>query len=218
MKAIIIGASGLIGNELLQLLLESKIYQEIHLIGRQKIECQNPCVFQHIIDFSALKSFKLDQHVDHAFCCLGTTMKKAKTKDAFYQVDCQMVEDFSFWCLDHGVSFLAVISALGASKHSSIFYNSVKGEMEEKVLKVMGDKVTFLRPSLLLGQRKEFRLGELLAIKLAPIYSNLIPKKLENYLPIEASLVAKAMLRLAQASSLRKKVIESNEIRNIALK
>jgi uncharacterized protein YbjT (DUF2867 family) len=188
MKCIIAGASGLVGSELLSLLLADNDYNNIQAIFRKNPDIQNPKI--EIV----LNSFKNLENAEVAFCCLGTTIKTAGSKDAFYKVDHDLVINFAKSCHENGVKTFVVVSALGADPKSNIFYNQVKGITESDLAQIGFSNLIILRPSLLLGDRKEFRLGEKIARSLSPILSLFLIGSLAKSKPIEAKKVAQKML------------------------
>ena len=192
--ALISGSTGLIGNHLLSQLVTSNQYQEIHSISRKKPSTSHQIVQFHTVDFEELDNYSEIKGGDDAFCCLGTTMKKAGSKEAFYKVDFEFVKKFAELSLRAGCKRFFLVSALGADKKSLFYYNQVKGEIEEEVSHLPFDSVHIFRPSLLLGDRAEARLGENIGKAFAQVFSLIIPKK---YKAIEAETVARAMLNTA---------------------
>ena len=151
---------------------------------------------------------ELSGQVDIAFCCLGTTIKQAGSQEAFRAVDHDMVVAFAKRAREMGARHLIVLSAIGADPKSSVFYNRVKGEMEQSLRAQGWPQLTIARPSLLIGERTEPRLAEQLA---APL-SRLIPGK---YHGIEACQLARALWRLALEEQDGVRVVESDELRRL---
>jgi uncharacterized protein YbjT (DUF2867 family) len=183
------GGSGLVGTELLKLLLNEPKVKKVVSFGRKKLP------FDHAKLEQAELDWKTEHGPDVAFCCLGTTIKKAGSQDDFRKVDHDLVLDFAQVAKERGASKFVVVSAMGAKASSAIFYNRVKGEMEQDLMKVGFDSLVIHRPSLLLGDRAEKRFGESLAIKLYPIYRPLLKGPLAKQQPIAASAVARSMLK-----------------------
>lgn len=196
-NALIAGASGLVGGHLLSLLLKSERYSQVISIGRHELPLIHPKLDQKVVNFDKLKSHAADLAVDDVFCCLGTTIKKAGSKESFYKVDHTYVVQLAQLAAQQGASQFLVISAMGADAGSMIFYNKVKGEMERDVRQQPYSSVHIFRPSLLLGDREEQRTGEEFASKVMKPLSNLMIGPLEKYKPIEAETVARAMLAAA---------------------
>jgi uncharacterized protein YbjT (DUF2867 family) len=191
--ALIAGGSGLIGGQLLTLLLNSDNYSDIIAITRKELP-HHAKLRQIKTPFEKLDQSDASFKVDDVFCCLGTTMAKAKSRENFYKVDFQ----YPMMLAKHGLNLRAkqflLVSALGANKNATVFYNRVKGEVEEAILTVGFDTVHFFRPSLLLGPRQEERSGEDAAKFFYKIFGFLIPKK---YKAIESIKVARAMVHFA---------------------
>ena len=211
-KALIAGATGLVGTELLKLLIQSESYNKIHVLNRRDVNYESSKVTNHIIDFDKLEEFEPENEIDDVFCCLGTTIKKAKTKENFRTVDFDYVVGLANKSKEWNTSKFLVISALGANKKSSIFYNRVKGEMEN-ALKELGLPHLFIfRPSLLIGDRKESRPGEKTAILVYKVINPLFVGKLKKYRGINIKKVAHAMIETAIHNEDTFKIFESDEI------
>ena len=196
-NALIVGASGLVGGHLLQLLLKSPRYSEVISAGRRELPLIFPNLEQRLVDFDNLKNFAADLVADDVFCCLGTTIKKAGSKEAFYKVDYTYVAQLAEITAQKSASQFLVVSSMGADASSMFFYNKVKGEMEQHVKAQPFKAVHIFRPSLLLGEREEHRTGEVFASKIMKPLSRLMVGPLEKYKPIEAETVAKGMLYAA---------------------
>ena len=192
--ALIAGATGLIGKELVQKMLQSDKYDLIYLIARRHCGIVNDKIHEIIIDLEQIEQINLDNPVDEAFCTLGTTMKQAGSREKFRKVDLDYVTSFARLAKTSGVGKFLVISSMGANPKSSVFYNRIKGLAEEG-LKNLGFKhLVILRPSLLLGKRPEPRFGERIGTIFMKAFNFLIPN---NYKAIEASRVAEKMLEMS---------------------
>jgi uncharacterized protein YbjT (DUF2867 family) len=192
--ALIAGSTGLIGRQLLQLLLESDRYTVVKALTRTKLPVEHPKLIQVLTDYQNLESKKEQLAADDVFCCLGTTMAKARSKSKFRQVDYVYPVELAKIVSTLGAKQFLIVSALGADGKSSIYYNHVKGEVEETVSKIDFSAVHIFRPSLLLGVRGEKRPGEDVAKLVYKIFWFVIPDK---YKAIESGKVAKAMLHYA---------------------
>ena len=200
------GATGLTGEHLLDRLLNEPTITRVLAPSRRPL-AEHPHL-ENPVGEPAQVLPQLSGQVDIAFCCLGTTLKKAGSEQAFRAVDLDLVLAFAKRARELGARHLVVISALGADAKSSLFYNRVKGEMEA-ALKAQGwPQLTICRPSLLLGDRVEPRLAE----QLAGPFSKLIPGK---YHGIEACQLARAMWRLALEEQDGVRVVESDELRRL---
>lgn len=188
MKLLIFGASGLIGTELSQKL--SKDHETYLALRKSNDHTSNT----RIVEFEK-EQILAPERFDGVYCCLGTTIKKSGSEDKFRRVDLDYVVKSFEYAKQSKASFFCVVSALGANKDSSIFYNRVKGEMES-CLADKNLKVIIIRPSLLIGDRLEFRPGEYLGIKLIGPLRHLFPKSLKKYAPVKASIVAETMIEL----------------------
>jgi uncharacterized protein YbjT (DUF2867 family) len=192
--AVIAGSTGLIGEALLGLLLKSDQYDQVVALTRRPLARSEPKLVQVITDLAGLDEQIRAIRPTHVFCCLGTTMAKAGSKEKFYEVD--FVYPYHLGQITHklGAEKFLLVSALGADKNSSIYYNRVKGEVENALQTLDFQSLHVFRPSLLLGNRKEKRPGEDAAKRLYKFFGFIIPIK---YKAIEAEKVAKAMMAAA---------------------
>jgi len=212
MKAIIIGTTGLIGNHLTDLLEKDDFYAEIEVWVRKSFETTSPKTTVKIIDFDHLPEMI---NTNHVYCCIGTTIKKAGTWEAFRKIDFDIPVNIAKRCMQGNVEKLLIISSLGADQKSANKYLQTKGEMENTILQYTIPSVSFLRPSLLLGKREEFRLGELIGKFFMQAIAMLLIGKFKKYRGIQASTVAKAMFLIAKANDPGIRFIESDEIESI---
>lgn len=196
-KALLVGATGLIGGYCLQNLIKDANYSEIVALVRKPLLTTHRKLKEVVTNFKNLEQVVSQIHADDVFCCLGTTIDKAGSQESFRDIDYYLVVAIAELMKRQGAQQFAVISALGASKDSKVFYNRVKGEMEE-ALKMLGYPcLRIIRPSLLLGAREEFRFGEKVAIMLTPILSPFLLGSLRKYKPVKASSVARFMVRIS---------------------
>ena len=209
--AIIAGATGLIGSQLLNNLLENNFYDKIIVLVRKEISIQSPKLTQVIVDYNNLQSITENLKCDDVFCCLGTTIKKAGSQDEFYKVDFQYCLNLAIETHKNGASNFYLVSALGANANSKVFYNSVKGKLENAINNIGFNSFYIFRPSVLLGKRNEFRLGEkIMQIILKPL-SKLMVGSMKKYAAIDSKKVAKAMLYFALSNNKTGKQIITNE-------
>jgi len=213
-NALIAGASGLVGSELLQLLLNGNDYDKVIAFVRRPMEFSHPRLIQEIVDFKRLTEFSPAIAVTDVFCTLGTTIKKAGSQEAFRNVDHDYVVGMGKLSERIGVQQFLVVSSMGADASSRIFYNRVKGEMEMAVQQLNIPSIFIFRPSLLIGKRSEFRLGERIAQVMMGGLGFLFIGGLKKYRPIPASTVANAMLTVALTRKEECLVLESAEIWN----
>jgi len=193
--AVIAGSTGLIGKQLLQLLLDDPEYHLVKAITRTPLELKHVKLQNIVADFNRLGEYADRISGDVVFCCLGTTMKKAGSKEAFRKVDYVYPLELADVTHASGSQQFLLVSALGADKNASIYYNKVKGEVEEAIGKVGFSSYHIFRPSLLLGPRNESRPGEDAAKFFYKVFGFLIPEK---YKALDSMKVARAMLLLAR--------------------
>lgn len=191
-KALVIGATGLVGGQLVQLLLNDDRFSEVVVFVRRRTGIQNTKLIEHIIDFSKPDVWQHLVKGDVLFSALGTTLKKAGSQQAQYTIDFTYQYQFAKAAAENGVPLYVLISSAGANAASSIFYSRMKGELEAAVKTLPFPFIHIIQPGLLTGHRTEFRLGEKLA---APVMSLIqyIPG-LKKYRPIQGRTVAQAMI------------------------
>jgi len=213
-KALIVGANGLIGNLLLREILNDPHYSEIEIWTRTSVGLQYLKLNEKIIDFDAIDKIHVSP-VDHVFCCLGTTIKKAGTKEAFRKVDFEYVVQLAKYAELAGASKFFVVSSIGANKRSMNFYLRTKGEMEEAVKGVSIPSIYIFQPSLLFGKRKEFRFGEVISQKFMTLAGFLFIGIMKKYKGIQAKTIAYAMLKLAMNDKTEIVTLNSAKIQKI---
>jgi uncharacterized protein YbjT (DUF2867 family) len=208
------GASGLVGRQILTGLLADDSVAAVHSLGRRELQLSHPKLTHHRVDIS--KALPALPSVGEAFVALGTTIKVAGSQEAFRAVDYDAVIAVAKAAKAAGATRLGVVSAMGASKRSSIFYNRVKGEMEEALAALGFDTLVIARPSFLVGDREALgqplRGGEKLALNVSRIFSPLVPDNLKS---IDASAVAHALLEAVPRRSGRH-VLLSGQMRRLA--
>ncbi len=205
-RILLAGATGLTGEHLLDRLLNERTVERVLAPSRRPL-AEHPHLDNPIGELADLLP-QLQGPLDTAFCCLGTTIKQAGSQEAFRAVDYELVLAFAERAKALGVRHLLVISALGANARSLVFYNRVKGELEQALQTLGFEQLTIARPSLLLGNRQQQRPGEGLA---APLM-RLIPG---NYRAIEACTLARALWRLALEEGRGVRIVESAELRHL---
>jgi uncharacterized protein YbjT (DUF2867 family) len=210
--ALVLGASGLVGQEITHLLLNSDYYDSVTILVREPLQWNHEKLQQKQVDFSNLEAYKELFAVDDVFSCLGTTIKKAKTKENFKKVDYEYTLRAARLAEQQHVKNFLVISSMGASSKSLFFYSRVKGEMEEEVQKLAIDGIHIFRPSLLIGDRQEFRFGEKVAEKISGIVPFIFKGALEKYKPIPAKEVAKGMYITALRNEFGMHIYNSEKI------
>lgn len=198
--ALIAGSTGLIGNELLQFLLNAKEYDKVTAIVRRPLEIKHPKLDEKIVDFDHLEEYKESFAVDDVFCCLGTTIKKVKTKEAMWKIDVDYPVAIAKLASSQGAKKFLLVSSMNADPNSPIFYSKMKGKVEEAIIQIPYESTSIFRPSLLLGNRQEYRLGERVAAAIFTKVPFLFAGPLKKYKAIEGKTVASAMYRTAQGN------------------
>lgn len=196
--ALLAGATGLVGSQVLQLLLDDPEWSRVVTAGRRTTPQRHGKLEQRVLDLGAIEALGDLPHADDVFCCLGTTIKQAGSQQAFRRVDHDFVVGLARAGIRVGATQFLLVSAIGADPESRIFYSRVKGETETDVRKLPYRAVQIFRPSMLLGERPEFRLGERLAIMASPLLQLALVSRLRRYRPIQASDVARAVVRVAR--------------------
>lgn len=214
--ACVAGGTGLVGGNLLRLLLEDPAYERVTALVRKPSPLTQPRLVQATVDFDRLEdSAKLDGSED-VFCCLGTTIRKAGSQEAFRKVDFDYPLRLARLASAAGAKRFLLVTSLGADRDSMVFYSRVKGEVEQAVAKERFEALHIFRPSVLAGDRGESRPGERVAIALMKGLSFLLLGPLRKYRAIEAAVVAKAMVLAARSGTPGVTIHESDEIQALA--
>lgn len=199
-SALVAGATGLVGQRVVARLLRDPAYTQVYVLARRPLTIADARLTTLITDFADLDAqaeLREALAADDVFCCLGTTIRQAGSRRAFADVDERMVVDLARAAHSAGARQFLVLSAAGAGEHALAFYLRVKARMERAVSALDFSAVHILRPSLLLGERREHRRGEAFAQKLAPLATRLMRGPLRRYQPVTADAVAEIMLRIA---------------------
>lgn len=210
--ALILGATGLVGSYCLEEILNCGKYQQVLVAGRREIPGCDARVTQLVGDMTDLDTLLAGLKVDDLFCCLGTTIRQAGSKNAFEVVDREMPVAAARALRHQGLQHFLVISAMGADPDSGIFYNRVKGLMEHDLQALGLPALSIFRPSLLAGSRDQSRPMEQLGICAGRALRFAFVGPLKNYALIEADHVARAMVKVAQNVAKRHRVYLSAEI------
>ncbi|WP_373514308.1 oxidoreductase [Persicitalea sp.] len=194
--ALVIGATGLIGQQLVDQLLQSDQYSEVKVLVRKPFDKKHPKLVEIVYNFGQPEPNVVQG--DDVYCCLGTTMKKAGSKEAFIKVDHDYPLQIARLAKQNGATQYLIVTAMGADPTSSFFYNRVKGNVEADLKEVGFAALHIFRPSLLLGNREERRLGEKIGEAVMRVFNPVMVGPLKKYRAIEASKVARAMVVAAQ--------------------
>jgi len=215
MTATLVGATGLIGGYLLEELLNDPYFDTIRILIRRPIDITHAKLEKKIVDFNDSDSVLVAlSNSDVVFCAIGSTMKKVKgDKEAYRKIDFDIPVKLARFCKMTGCEKFILVSSAGANSKSRNFYQRLKGETDEAVKSVGLKNIHIMRPSLLLGERKEFRLGENIGKAIMTGLSFLIPDK---YKAIQGKDVARVMLGLAKKKEEGIFVHENSEIRNLS--
>ena len=209
--ALLFGASGLVGSHLLNQLIKDTNYSKIKLFVRSVTEIIDPKVEIIKIDFNNLQNHKEDVKGDDCFFCIGTTKQNSSDKDEYRRVELDIPKEIAKIAKLNLVNSFIFVSAIYANPNSSGDYVRFKGLVEEELKRLNFPKLVLMRPSFLMGDRKEKRVGEKIGIFVFKLLSPLLLGPLKKMRPINAETVAKAMIRAAN-ESLEKNIFESNEI------
>ncbi|MBU9724290.1 oxidoreductase [Bacillus alkalicola] len=213
--ALVAGATGLVGQHLVSELLAK--YDVVKIVSRRKTDFQNQSkVQEYIVDFDKLeKEGELFKDVDDVFVCLGTTMKKAKSRKQFVKVDYVYPLKLANLAKLMGVKKFLIVTAIGADREAKFFYSRVKGKLEEELVSIGLPSLHIFRPSLLTGKRQEFRLGESVSEWVSKPLSFLLVGAYEKYRPVKGKYVAMTMCAIAQEESSGVHIYESDKIRQL---
>jgi len=195
--ALIAGSTGLVGGLCLKLLLDHPAYERVVAVVRSGQGISHPKYFERIVSFDDLGNVPMVE-AQEAFCALGTTRKKAGSKDAFYRVDHDYVANFAYWARGGGTELFSLVSSVGANPNSGNFYLATKGDVEQAIKEQHFPRVDVFRPGQLLGHRNEVRLVEQIGDVVFKVVKPLLAGPLRQYRAIEASSVAAAMVAMAQ--------------------
>lgn len=209
----VIGATGLVGKQLVQLLLENPAFEKVRIFVRRDTGILHARLEQKIVDFADPQSWKKYLAGDILFSALGTTLKQAGSKEKQYEVDYTFNYNFARQAKENGITSYVLVSSIGANAASKIFYSRIKGELDAQVLNLGFDNMAILRPASLTGEREENRTMEKLSV---PVLKTLTRFVLKDYRPISDITVARAMINAALHPRPDKKIWEGSEVFKLA--
>lgn len=222
MKVMLLGASGVTGREVLRGLLEAPEVSSIVAPVRSPLSMTHPRLQAPVVDFEQLVNRPELFQVDAVVCCLGTTIKKAGSQDAFHRVDHDYPLQAARLAQAAGARHFLLMSALGARADAPVFYSRVKGQLEDALKTMHFGSLVICQPGLLLGHREEFRLGESLAGGLMPLVNAVLVGRFSRYRGIEVSTVARAIvnqvrqLARSPAAAIGLRVLHHDDMQDLA--
>lgn len=215
MIANVIGATGLVGKQLVSLLLENNNFEKVRIFVRRDSGISHPKLEQKIIDFGHIESWAEKLKGDVLFSALGTTLKQAGSKEKEYEVDFTFNLNFAQKAQKNGIENYVLVSSVGANANSRIFYTRMKGELDDAVSELGFKNLAILRPASLTGDRNERRLMEEITIPLVRVVTKFAFKK---YRPIHGKTVATAMKNAVLFPNFNKTIWEADEVFQLAEK
>lgn len=216
LTAVVLGATGLTGNSLVTLLLHDNRFSKVKVLLRSPSLKQRPGLEAVIVDFDDEEGLASALHGDVLFCCIGTTIAKAGSKENFRKVDFEIPVRCATIAHRQNMQQFLLVSAIGANPASINFYSRTKGETEQAIEKIGFPALHIFRPSVLLGPREEFRLGEWIGKFLILVFYFLLQGRWKKYRSIKAVNVAKAMINAAINTPSGTHVYESDAIKELA--
>ena len=212
--ALVFGSSGLVGGHLLNQLIENDNYNKIKIFVRSEPKNHNPKVEIIKTDFNNLENHKEDIKGDDCFFCIGTTKQNSPDKNEYRRVELDIPKEIAQITKSNSLSSFIFVSSGFADPKNSGDYLKFKGQVEEELKKLSFQKLGIVRPSFLLGDRKEKRIGEKIGILIFKLLSPLFVGPLKKMKPIHSEKVAKAMIKIAN-EDIQKTIFESNEISDL---
>lgn len=209
--AIVFGASGLVGQHVVAELVSNDAYNKIIVVARRKIDLAGSKIEECIFDFGRIGEELSGMQADEAYICLGTTLKKAGSVERVEQIDRDMPIAIAHALKENGVDSVAIVSSIGADATSKNYYLRIKGEMEAGLQALKFSKLAIVRPSIILGARKEKRFAETVGKAVMHIFGFVFIGKLRKYKAIHAKTIARSMIAILQQPN-SKEVFNSDEL------
>lgn len=195
-SALVVGATGLVGSALVKLLCDSDEYVAVNVISRKPLDYVHPKLEVRLREFDQIADHDIE-FAHEVFCCLGTTMTKAGSKEQFEKVDFEYPLMIAAMAKNRGIGHFIVISAMGANEQALAYYSRVKGKLEAQLIDMDFPQLSIIRPSLITGERGEFRLGESIGAKALAVVNPLLKGPLKKLHSIPAEQIARAMKLIA---------------------
>lgn len=213
-KAIVFGGTGLVGEELIKHLINDEDFYEVETYSRRRLGIQNDKIVEKITPFDSVQEELSHIKADILYCCLGTTLKKAGSKEKQKRIDCDIPREIFTIAKKNDIETVVFISSIATKQGTSNFYLSLKAKVEKHLSELYQNQCVIVRPSLLLGDRKEFRFGEKLGTVLFKLFSVLMIGSWKKYKGIEAEDVAKAMIHLSISKQYG--IFESDQLQELS--
>lgn len=208
-KALLIGATGATGKDLVQVLLQDAEFSEVHVFVRKPLDFQNPKLKFHVVDFNHMDEWKHLIQGDIAFSTMGTTLKQAGSKEAQKVVDFDYQYQFAKYAKENGVPHFVLLSAYGANAKSIVFYNKMKGELEDAMQKLDFNHLTIFQPGIL-DRKNSDRTMEVIGLKAISFFTNL--GLFASQKPMPTEVLAKAMVKASKFNTKKISFISLNKI------
>jgi uncharacterized protein YbjT (DUF2867 family) len=209
----VIGATGLVGKQLVTKLLEDKRFEKVRIFVRRDTGLQHPKLEKLVVDFGKTETWEKQLNGNVLFSALGTTMKQAGSKEKQWEIDFTFNLNFAKKAKENGIENYVLVSSVGANAKSSVFYTRMKGELDEAVSKIGFPNLVILRPASLTGPRENRRMAEEISV---PVLNFLTRFMMKNYRPISDETVAKAMINATFKINTNKTIYEGGEVFNLA--
>lgn len=214
-KAIVLGASGLIGSNLVQVLIRDKTFDEVVLLVRKNLDISSSIVRQKIINFDLIEEYQDELYGNVIFSCLGTTRSQVSDYQEYKNIDVNYPKKIAEVAAKHGVEQFHVISSMGANKNSFSSYLKLKGELEEALKNIPFKSLHIYRPSFITGKRVKKRMSDNIVTPLMKFINPVLSGSLKKYRSIEASVIANAMIKKASENLTGIFIYESDQIQDI---
>jgi len=209
----VIGATGLVGKQLIELLLQNENFEKVRIFVRRDSGLVHPKLESHIVDFGKTETWEKQLAGDVLFSALGTTLKQAGGKEKQYEIDYTFNLNFAQKAKENGINNYVLVSSIGANSKSSLFYTKMKGELDEDISKIGFVNLVILRPASLTGNRAEKRIAEIISV---PVLNFLTQFVMKNYRPVSDKTVARAMINSVLYPERNKIIWEGKEVSELA--